>query len=931
MARLVNIVILALLVSLCAAAGVSAASGSTWKSDAAKIMPALALDEGHWWALGSWVWVKSEEARKFWGDRPMPPDNNFDVTATYQGGRRGEVKWKEVPEWDQDGKVYDVAKVADMEDSKDAMLAYIYRRIDSPADVDVILYLGFDDGGVLNVNGKVVFTRFYYRSTEPRQEAIPIHLKKGRNDILLKIADKDNTSSAAFVFELRPNVSPAKYASALEQLITLHPDDTANVLDAKVRLVNLYRQMGELNKADTLSAEVRADANATKDQRELMLEYTKSRPTGIGLVKSGAISNGRAVFDTAKGKLYVGYWEDTAPRVTFVPTGVAWPYPASQRPVPVEFDRPNHSKALEIVDAGDRFVVKGTKINAEVLKDGAGVIFDSPETRRFVELGMLDEIKRVEWSEMRTYRGPFEAIAFHLNAREGVYGMGHRYDAFNRRGRFNTIGNCDRGFGETHFSLPYFTTQGHDALFVNTFGDGDIDVDRVQTENVALSRIMESVVDFFYFAGEPKQLVRQYVDLTGHTVMPPDWTLGVWFSRNSYEDENVVLEVAKNLRKYNVPAHVLVLEAWREGGGDWMKWGKEKWPNHEEMCRKLHEMGFKVVIWTMQFHSFNVKNPAPYEQEALANHYFNMSGDQAAGYDPKAEECSLLVDFFNPGAVKWWEDCYKQLFDPVTGIDGLKTDIGENNYGTMYPGWNDVNNIYALGYLRTAWELTKKVTGQGMIFARTGTVGTQRYPIIWAGDHMTWFQGSQDALNAMLSDGLCGYAWTSFDVGGLFGDLDKHTYVRMAQMGAFCPIMQCHGMGKREPFDIGDYKEEAVDVFNQYANWYMQLKPYRIAMGEKAVKTGVPIMRPLWMEYPDDPACYDAEYQYFFGDDVLVAPYMAYDNTRDVYLPKGEWIDWWTGQTVKGGRTLSVTMPLEKMPIYVRPGSSVLKIAPGVK
>jgi alpha-glucosidase (family GH31 glycosyl hydrolase) len=150
-------------------------------------------------------------------------------------------------------------------------------------------------------------------------------------------------------------------------------------------------------------------------------------------------------------------------------------------------------------------------------------------------------------------------------------------------------------------------------------------------------------------------------------------------------------------------------------------------------------------------------------------------------------------------------------------------------------------------------------------------------------------------------------------------------------MGAFCPIMQCHGMGRREPYDFGDYKEEAVDVFNQYANWYMQLKPYRIAMGQEAVKTGVPIMRPLWMEYPDDPECYNAEYQYFFGGDILVAPMISYNHTRNVYLPKGEWIDWWNGQSVKGGRYIEVEVPLEKMPMYGRPGSPVLKIAPGTK
>lgn len=905
------------------------AIASSWNEDMAKRVPAAAIQEGHWWVLGAFDWVK--EPRMFWGDIPLPPDNSFDLTKTYKG-RKGEAKWKEVPEWDVDSKMYEIApKLADFAEPEGCVAAYIYRQIDSPADTDAILYFGFDDGCVLNINGEVVFSRFYYRGTELRQEAIPIHLKKGRNDFLLKIADKDNTSESSFAFDIRPSCSPEKYAKALEYLVKTYPNETVKVLDAKVRLVKLYRQIGELNKADTLAASIAVDANATKEQKNAMLEYSKSRPTGVGLITGYGPEGNRVAFKTIKGTFYVGFWEDNAPRITFIPTNTTWPYPANHRPVPVSFDRANLGKISAVTDEGNKFVVNGGKVKVEVFKDGSGVVFVSNNKRRFVELGQEDQIKRIEWYELKTFKGPYETAVFHLDTAEGVYGMGHRYDTFNRRGRFNSIGNCDRGFGESHFTLPYFVTQGHDALYVNSYGDGEFDVDRTNTENVALCRLQEDVIDFFYFVGEPKTIVKNYVDLTGHTVMPPDWTLGVWMSRNSYENQDVVLDVAKNLRKNKVPSDVLVLEAWREGNKDWMKWGTENWKDHEQMCKTLHEMGFKVVIWTMQFHMFNQKNPLPYEKEAFDNKYFCRTGDTPWGWDKNSEQNSYIVDFFNPDAVKWWENCYTPLFNPVTGIDGLKTDIGENNGGQTVQGWTHINNIYALGYLKTAWEMTKKITGEGMVFARTGTVGTQKYPILWAGDHMTWFQGQQDALNAMMSSGLAGYAWTSFDVGGLFGDLDKETYVRMAEMGAFCPIMQCHGMGKREPYDFGDYKEEATEVFNQYAHWYMDLKPYRIACGKEAVKNGVPMMRPLWMEYPNDTECYNTEYQYFFGPDIMCAPIMAYNHTRKLYLPQGSWIDWWTGEAVKGGRYLTVTMPLEKMPIYVRPGSSVLKFAPGVK
>lgn len=927
MTRRVTITILAAL-ALAAMACASPAANAAWKTDAGRLIPALGLEEGHWWLLGPFKWV--DEGRLFWGDRPLAPDGSFDLGATYDSAA-GKVKWVEQPQWDKPNTEYDVKRTAGIPEMDGCLAFYVYRQIDSPADTNAILYLGFDDGIVLNLNGSVIYQHFFYQGTEPRREAIPVRLKKGRNDLLLKIVDKDNTSAAAFAYDLQPDVSPQKYASALEKLMARHPDDAADAVAARIKLLWLYRQMGEISKADSVARRLAMDPNADKDARDAVNGYWASRPTGVGAISGYTDRGDRLAFKTTKGTLYVGYWRDDAPRVTFVPSGVSLPYDANHRPQPISFDTANAGRPLDVRSEVDRYVIDGKGVDVEVLKDGSAVIMDSRGLRRFVELGMQDQMKRWEWSELKTFKGPFMTAAFHLDTREGVYGMGNRYDSFTRRGRFNQVGNSDRAFGESHFTLPYYVTQGQDALFLNSFGDGDIDVDRINTQNIAFSRIQEDVIDFFYFRGEPKRLVRLYVDLTGHTVMPPDWTLGVWMSRNSYEDENVVLDVAKNLRKHNIPSDVLVLEAWREDGQDWMKWNEKRWPNHEQMCKTLHDMGFKIVLWTMQFHVFNNKDTQPYEKEAFDNHYFTRSGDEPAGYDARIDKSSLIVDFFNPAARDWWVKQYSKLFDPVTGIDGLKTDIGENNYGETVQGWTGINNIYALSYIETAWDMTKDLTGQGMVFARTGTVGTQKYPILWAGDHSTWFQGMQEAYNAMMNAGLAGYAWTSFDIGGLYGDLDKETYVRMAEMGAFCPIMQCHGMGRREPFDFGDFKEEAVDVFNQYANWYVELKPYRVAAGEEACRTGIPIMRPLWMEYPDDPMCYEAEFQYFFGPDILVAPIFSYNHTRTLYLPKGEWIDWWTGEPIKGGRAIQVTMPLEKMPLYVKPGSSVLRIAPGSK
>jgi alpha-glucosidase (family GH31 glycosyl hydrolase) len=807
------------------------------------------LVESHWWALGSFEWT--DTGRLFWGDRPLPPEGIFDTSRTYEG-RNGPIEWREVPEWDENGKVYEIGPRADMEDADVCLAAYLYRRIDAATDSNAILYLGFDDGLVLNFNGEKIFERFFYRDTRPRQEAIPVHFRKGRNDLLLKIVNKDNTNPSSFCFDVEVQPIPRRADSFLEE--------------------------------------------------------------GIGTVKSFSRAKGRAVFETEDGSLFLSFRGGGTLRVTFVPSGTTWPYEPSRRPLPVEFGSSTAGPVPPVTEDSNRFIASTGKMTVELMKDGSLLLLKSPGQERRLEIGMSDNEEGA-----RT-----ELAVLHLDPREAVFGTGERYDAFNRRGRSNVIGNSDRAYGDSHFTLPYIMTENRDALFVNTYGGGAIDIDVPGSENLAVCRLEEGVVDLFYFTGGPKKLVRQYVDLTDHTVMPPDWTLGVWMSRNSYESEEVVLDTARRLRELEIPSDVLVLEGWRGEGREWMEWDSRRWPHHEEMCRTLHEMGFKIVFWTMQYHPTNLRNPTPGQKEALDKGYFVTHEGKPWGW----EEGVYVVDFFNPAACDWWKRQYAPLFDPVTGIDALKTDIGENNLGRTVQGWDNINQIYALGYIRCSWEMTRELTGEGVVFARTGTVGTQRYPILWAGDHSTWFQGMQEACNAMLSTGIAGYAWTSFDIGGLYGDLDKETYIRMAQMGAFCPIMQAHGQGPREPYH---FDEETVEIFKRYAGWYMDLKPYRIAAGKEACETGVPIVRPLWMGFPDDPVCYEAEYEYFFGPDILVAPIVSYNHERNVYLPDADWIDWWTGAAVKGGRWVEVEAPLERMPLYVRPGSPVLGIAPGGK
>lgn len=864
------------------------------------------LIKSPWRALGPFEWAK--EGRHFWGDRQLPPDGKLDLNAAYPGANET-LRWREIPEWDTDGRIHEIAAQVNLNSVTCSRAVYLHREITSATDAKAILYLGFDDGLVLSLNGERIYQRFYYASTQPRAEAVPIQLKKGPNEFVLKLLDKDNTSPPSFCFDIVQDTDPLQRIRTLEQIIADSPHDATRVLQAKKRLVSAYRQAGELKKADSMAGQVIADALSSREEMEAINEYRRTRPAGMGEVLDATQSNGKALLRTANGTLHVSFWVDTAPRITFAPAKESLPYPPDRRPLPVAWDIASKGRIEHIETKDDRFILHGRALAIEVLRSGGAIVIVHGGKRRMIEMGVTDIPNR----------GRFAEAVFHLGAREGVFGTGQRYDSFNRRGRHNELHNADRAYGDTHFTLPYFTCQGGDALYLNSFGDGEIDIDRPSAENMAVCRVEEGVLDLFYFAGTPKELVRQWVDLTGHTVMPPDWTLGVWMSRLAYPNQAETLAIARKLREKKVPASVLVLEGWYGPGDRWMEWDSTNWPDPEGLCRTLHELGFKVVLWTHQYTPTSPDNPTPMQKEAFDNKYFLTWDGKPWNWGGN----DYPVDFFRPGACDWWTRLHRPLFNPITGVDAMKTDIGENCAGVASDSWYGINNLYALGYIRCNWEMAKTLTGEGVVWARTGTVGTQQYPILWAGDHSTWFQGLQEALNAMLSTGLEGYAWTSFDVGGLYGDLDKETYIRMAQVGAFCPIMQAHGQGPREPWEFGD---DAVAIFNQYANLHLALKPYRIAAGKEAVATGVPIMRPLWMEHPDDPKCYDAEFQYYFGPDILVAPIMSYDHTRTVYLPRGEWLDAWTGKPITGPATLNITAPLDKIPVYVRKDAAVLDV-----
>ncbi len=238
-----------------------------------------------------------------------------------------------------------------------------------------------------------------------------------------------------------------------------------------------------------------------------------------------------------------------------------------------------------------------------------------------------------------------------------------------------------------------------------------------------------------------------------------------------------------------------------------------------------------------------------------------------------------------------------------------------------------LHNLYALLYQKAAFEITERSTGQGIIWARSAWVGSQRYPVHWGGDTGCTWDGLAGTIRGGLHLGLTGFAFWSHDVPGFHGVPNfmnswpaPDLYVRWTQAGVFTSHLRYHGAQPREPYEY----PEVADTVRQWWRLRYALIPYFAAQGKRAVETGLPIFRALVFHHEDDPLCWQIDDQFYCGDDFLVAPVMNADGVRDVYLPAGWWVDLWTGGVLKGPQWLKgVRSPLDRMPAFVRRGAVV--------
>lgn len=485
---------------------------------------------------------------------------------------------------------------------------------------------------------------------------------------------------------------------------------------------------------------------------------------------------------------------------------------------------------------------------------------------------------------------------FTLTADEMIFGCGESATGLNKAGQKVNLFVTDPQGPETdqmYKPIPFFMSNRGYGMFMHTSAPVTCDFGATY---IGLNKMFmgDENLDLFVFFGEPKDILDEYTDLVGKPGMPPLWSFGTWMSRITYFSEKEGYDVAANIRKNKYPCDVIHFDTgWFDV--DWQcdyKFSENRFQNPQQMLKDLRSQGFHVCLWQLPY--FTPKNR--YFSELIEKDMYVKNGNGELPYE------DVVLDFSNPETVKWYQDKLAGLLN--IGVSAIKVDFGEaaplnGIYASGKSGWYE-HNLYPVRYDMAVSEITKKLHNENIMWARAAWAGSQRYPLHWGGDAATTNTGLLGTLRAGLSFGLSGFSFWSHDMGGFVKSTPEDLYCRWIPFVFLTSHTRAHGAPPTEPW-LYDSKR-VQDVFRKSAEMKYRLMPYVYAQAKECTEKGLPMLRALFVEFPDDPGAWKVDDEYLFGSQILVAPLLESGMTgRTVYLPEGKWIDYQTEKVYEGG------------------------------
>ena len=531
---------------------------------------------------------------------------------------------------------------------------------------------------------------------------------------------------------------------------------------------------------------------------------------------------------------------------------------------------------------------------------------------------------------------------FTLGSNEAIWGLGEKYTSMNRRGRVYHIRQVDAlstDSEKAYLGEPFYLSSKGYGLFCNSFSESMFDVGASSTLSLQIG-VKDADLDLvLILEGKEKyrEIIEDYIELTGEVPLIPKWALGYWQSKCTYHTQDEVMAIAEQADKLHLPIDVIHIDDWQGAiNAGTLKWDKTAFPNPVGMIHALHEKHIHLSVWTFPYVNDNCPEFCKLEEQGFFVR--NTRGETALFYATADSKNKVACyDFTNPAFVAWYrERIFAILRD---GVDVIKTDFSEAlpedvilfDGSTGTEAHNKIPFLYTnLIYdtMREAFKGTEKIP---LIWSRSGYLGAHRIPAIWAGDSSSESAGLSALIHGGLGLSACGTPYWGYDLGGFFlTGLDgneclpsEEQYLRSFVTGMFLPLARAHGKTAREPWNIS---ENALEVARKYDVFRHRLIPYLWHTAIEAHLTGIPMLRPLYFEYPGDRQAVREDLEYMLGDSLLVCPPFERSSYR-VYLPKGRWTNLFTGEVLQGGTDVEVHPKIDEIPVFVRDGS-VLEMLP---
>ncbi|KAI5295004.1 hypothetical protein KEM52_002643, partial [Ascosphaera acerosa] len=533
-------------------------------------------------------------------------------------------------------------------------------------------------------------------------------------------------------------------------------------------------------------------------------------------------------------------------------------------------------------------------------------------------------------------RQGYMLAALDLGVNEKVYGLGERFGPFVKNGQTVDVWNEDGGTSSelAYKNIPFYISSRGYGVFVNNPGKVSLEVQSERTTRVNISLPSETLEYFVIQGANPKQILDRYTQLTGRPALPPSWSYNLWLTTSftTNYDEKTVSGFLDGFKQRDIPLGVFHFDCFWMKSYQWcdFQFDTDMFPDAGAYMRRLKERGLRISVWINSY----VGQASPLFKEGKEKGYFIKKTDGSVWQWDLWQAGMAVVDFTNPDACAWFCKQLDRLMD--MGVDSFKTDFGERIpfKDVVYHDGSDpvrMHNYYAYLYNKVVYEhmISRAGRSQGCLFARSAAVGGQQFPVHWGGDCESTYEAMAESVRGGLSLMLSGYTFWASDIGGFEGTPPPDLYKRWVQFGLLSTHSRLHGSNSfRVPWIYG---EDCSEVLRSCVKRKIAMTPYLLQEALEGHRHGTPVMRPMFLEFPDDLNTYAVDTQYMFGSNLLVAPVFTAEGKVSFYVPHtngdhsepgAKWVSWFDhSKTYDCGRWYTEVHGFDTLPILIRPGS----------